>query len=356
MSKKIFYLDNIKVFLAFLVIFFHTNSSYGGEGGWYYIEASNDEISKSILTFINALFQSFFMGLFFFISAYFTPRSYDNKGFHSFLKGKVMKLLIPALFYFFVLNPLCISLVNPQPYLSSLGFYNTWFIVALLYFYIIYALVRKWTGGHTLTASFPNKGGVLVYILVIGVLNFLTRLVFSTNELYIHDFSLGYFPQYIVLFWLGTVAYRNGWLEHINSQIVSFYFRVSLVSLLTLPIVFLISDLYADDFSAFYGGMTWESLYYSFWEPFTGVGIMMKIVYVFKSKLNFTTSWLGKLSRSSYAIYIIHAPVIVSLQLALKTIPVHLMIKVAIVTVFTLIFSFFISYCLLKNRMISQII
>lgn len=97
---KIHYINNIKSFLALLVIVFHTNSAYGGEGGWYYVEPTNDVIAVSILTLINALCQSFFMGLFFFISAYFSPKSYDKKGFYTFLKGRISKLLIPAFFLF----------------------------------------------------------------------------------------------------------------------------------------------------------------------------------------------------------------------------------------------------------------
>ncbi|WP_366291024.1 acyltransferase [Paenibacillus sp. AN1007] len=358
MNKKILYLDNIKSFMAVLVIVFHTNSAYGAEGGWYYVELSNDELSKTILTFVNAVCQTFFMGLFFFISAYFTPPSFDKKGFYPYIKGRVFKLLIPALFYYFILNPFCIFLVEPQSHLSlsSFGFYNMWFIMALFYFSSIYGLVRKWFGGFTVKINFPSKIGILYFILLIGSLNFVTRLIFPTNMLYIHDFSLGYFPQYIMLFWLGTVAYRNNWLDQIDSLLTSFYFRISLITIVTLPAAFLLIDLYGGSLASFYGGFTFESLYYSFWEPFTSIGIILKIITVFKTKFNFTNSFLSRFNRSSYAIYIFQAPIIVSLQLALQTIDVNIIIKVMLVSSITLIISFYLSRFLLKNKMLNQMI
>lgn len=356
MSKKILYIDNIKSFLALLVIIFHTNSAYGGEGGWYYIESSNNEVAQTILTFINALCQSFFMGLFFFIAAYFTPRTYDNKGFYYFLKAKVVKLLIPALFYYFILNPFCVFLVHPEPYTDSLGFYNMWFIVALLYFSIFYAILRKWLGKGGLRLNFPNFSQILGFIVLTGFLNFMTRLLFLTNKLYIHDFSLGYFPQYILFFWLGTVAYRNNWLEQLNLKLVTIYFRISLVSITTLPVVFILVDLYGRNLSSFYGGLTLESLYYSFWEPFTCVGVILKILTVFKSRINVTTPLLSRLNRSSYLIYIIQAPIIVALQLALRLVDIDVLLKVTIVSTSTLFISFIISHWLLKNRMVAKVV
>jgi glucans biosynthesis protein C len=353
---KIHYINNIKSFLALLVIVFHTNSAYGGEGGWYYVEPTNDVIAVSILTLVNALCQSFFMGLFFFIAAYFSPKSYDKKGFYTFLKGRTSKLLIPAFFYFFVLNPLCINMVQEQEYRSSLGFYNMWFIMALFYFTLIYAIGRKINLAKSPKWDFPNAKKIFVFILFMGVLNFIVRLFFPTNRMYIHDFTLGYFPQYIVLFTLGVIAYRNNWLDQINERLANMYFRISIFSIITMPVVFFLSTLHSDSLSNFYGGFTFESLYYSFWEPFTYVGIILKILIYFKKHFNFTTPLLSLISRSSYSIYIIQAPIIVGLQILFGSIDLYIMIKVIMVIVLTFVFSLGISILLLRIPVLNKII
>ncbi|MGF9852897.1 acyltransferase family protein [Bacillus paramobilis] len=352
-NGKLHYINNLKAFLAVLVVLFHTSSAYGGAGGWYYIEPSDDAISISILTLINALCQSFFMGLFFFIAAYFSPRSYDNKGFSKFLRDRVPKLLIPAFVYFFVLNPISINLVKKQSYLSSLGFYNLWFVMALFYFTVAYAIIRKTTTIKMPQISFPGINKIFCFILFMGICNFIVRLLFPTDRLYIHDFTLGYFPQYIALFLLGVIAYRNSWLNQISERTASVYFRISIVSFITMPIVFLFNEGNVDNF---YGGVTLESLYYSFWEPFTFVGIILKLLVLFKKKLNFTTPLLSTISRSSYSIYIIQGPIIVALQLMSSTLEMNIILKTIYVTSLTFALSLGISVLLLRIPKVNKII
>lgn len=352
-NEKLHYINNLKAFLAVLVVLFHTSSAYGGAGGWYYIEPSDDTISTSVLTLINALCQSFFMGLFFFIAACFSPRSFDDKGFFNFLRDRVPKLLIPAFVYFFVLNPLSINLVKKQSYLSSLGFYNLWFVMALFYFTVMYAIIRKTTAIKIPQISFPSIKKIFVFIIFMGICNFVVRLLFPTDRLYLHDFTLGYFPQYIVLFIIGIIAYRNNWLNQINERAASIYFRISIVSFLTMPIVFFLDG---DRINYFFGGVTMESLYYSFWEPFTFVGIILKLLVLFKKKLNYTTPLLSKISRSSYSIYIIQGPIIVGLQLMFSSFELNVILKTILVTILTFVLSLGISMLLLRIPRINKII
>jgi len=58
-----------------LVVAHHACQPYGGSGGVWYFKSEQ-------LTHLGRFFavnQAFFMGLFFFISAYFVPSSYDRK-------------------------------------------------------------------------------------------------------------------------------------------------------------------------------------------------------------------------------------------------------------------------------------
>ncbi len=80
-SKKprLLFLDNIKVLFAIVVIFQHARITYGGTGGWPYIEGGDLDLFSFIifqsLTSIGGLFQSSLMGLFFLMGAFFTPKS-----------------------------------------------------------------------------------------------------------------------------------------------------------------------------------------------------------------------------------------------------------------------------------------
>ena len=111
-SKKprLLFLDNIKVLFTILVIFQHARVTYNGAGWWYYIESSPDDLISVIffttLTSIGGLVQASLLGLFFLMGGYFTPRSYDRKGFASFWKERLRRLGIPLLLYVLLINPI----------------------------------------------------------------------------------------------------------------------------------------------------------------------------------------------------------------------------------------------------------
>lgn len=354
-EKKVYhYLNNVKVFLALLVVTCHANMAYGGAGGWYYIEATNDDISTSVLTMVNAIIQSFSMSLFFFLAAYFCPGSYDKRGFFRYIKDRTLRLVLPGMFYFMVLNPICINLVKKQGYFSSLGFYNLWFVMALFFFSAAYALVRFQSNIKIPSIGNPKSRHVFSLILFIGVFNFLTRILFKTNKMYIFDFTFGYFPQYIVFFILGVIAFRSEWLDGLKEGAVRRHFIISLASITLLPIVFFIASAGNNSIENFYGGVTLESLFYSIWEPMVAVGIILGVLASFKNKLNFTTPILSKLARCSYLIYIIQGPVIVILQIALRAISINILVKASLVTVLTFGISFAISLLILKIPKINR--
>ena len=78
--SRLYFVDNIRILLTVVVIMHHTMITYGASGSWYFKDPYTDEFTIILLTLIATFDQGFFMGLFFFISAYFVPGSYNRKG------------------------------------------------------------------------------------------------------------------------------------------------------------------------------------------------------------------------------------------------------------------------------------
>ena len=95
-KKRLLYLDNLKVCLTVLLIFHHAGQAYGNGGAWAYHPSNPAEFMPWIWHFfsVNA---AFFMGLFFLISGYFVPTSFDKQGAKVFVKKKLIRLGIPLL-------------------------------------------------------------------------------------------------------------------------------------------------------------------------------------------------------------------------------------------------------------------
>ncbi len=70
---RLFFIDNIRVYLTILVLLHHLMITYAGTGSWYYNEGRQDWLTVKVGSWFCGLDQAYFMGLFLLISAYFVP-------------------------------------------------------------------------------------------------------------------------------------------------------------------------------------------------------------------------------------------------------------------------------------------
>jgi hypothetical protein len=105
-----------------------------------------------------------------------------------------------------------------EDYRHTVGTGPLWFVLALLIFAFVYAGLRIASGRvreHTGTRPFPTSPQILGFVLAIGVVAFIVRLVFPTGW-QILGLQLGYFPLYIAFFVFGVWAHGNGWLDQLD--------------------------------------------------------------------------------------------------------------------------------------------
>jgi len=109
--KRLYYLDNLMIFLSVLVVLHHVSIGYGTMGGWCYV--TSEKLTGTIQTVLSALTgieASFSMSLFFFISAFLTIHSLEKKGVSKFIKARLIRLVVPLLFVMIILAPAVRSL------------------------------------------------------------------------------------------------------------------------------------------------------------------------------------------------------------------------------------------------------
>src|SRR5579859_3799128 len=180
---RLFFVDNIRIPLSMLVVIAHLANVYGGPGFWYYKEGTTDQVAANLLSYLVIVNQNFLMGLFFMISAYFMPESYDRKGPLLFLKDKLLRLGIPLLIYDLLLNPLTLYIGGavPIPFGQFLKQYllhfpgpgngPAWFLLVLLLFTFAYMLWRWLSGKRTSSfvgqAAPPAPGLIVVFTLAV---------------------------------------------------------------------------------------------------------------------------------------------------------------------------------------------
>ena len=211
MAARLNYLDNLKVALTFLVIFHHAGQAYGYGGEWAYTPSNPAEVMPWIWHFFSTN-AAFFMGLYFFISGYFVPGSYDRQGFGTFIRKKILRLGVPLL--------LMGSLLTNAT--GKVEIAHMWFVESLLIFSFFYAVVRKRC--HAISSdcnSKPTVIGLGIVALLMGIGSYFIRQVSPQDHwigLSLWIFEPAHYLQYVMMFVLGILAYRFDWLNKMTNK------------------------------------------------------------------------------------------------------------------------------------------
>jgi glucan biosynthesis protein C len=349
-GARLLYLDNLRTTIIILVILVHLSVTYGGEGSWYYEEGEPDLLTGLVLTVHNLLNQSFFMGCLFLISGYLTPASYDRKGPRRFLLDRMVRLGIPMLAYDLVIHPFMIYWLNRSGVLRLDSFrdwaarYYTsfhvgrgplWFVEALLLFSLFYTLVRlvfRTTLVRNERATLPGVPSLVLLALFLGVASFLVRLLWpigwSFGPL---NLQFPFFPQYIVMFIVGIVAYRRQWLTGLPRSAGRSALLVAAGFVLVLfPLLAFLGGLSKENLPLFVGGFHWQALALALWEQALGVALIVGLLVLFRERLNRHSRLSAAASANSYATYVVHAPVLIVFTLMIRGIPLYPLLKFAV--------------------------
>jgi hypothetical protein len=158
--------------------------------------------------------------------------------------------------------------------------------------------------------------------------------------------QLCYFPQYVMAFAAGVAAARNDWLQALaRSRLAR---RAGWTALFLGPVA-LVGVLVAGgilkgaDLQAFAGGWRPQSLGLAAWEQLAGFGLGLGALAFCSGKLARVTPLCDWLSRRSFGVYFLHAPVLVLFTVFLRKFDIDPFFKVSILTASGLAASFALS-------------
>jgi len=369
--KKIFYIDLLKVVLTVLVVLHHSFITYGAPGGWYYAEKTTSMGALIPMTIFVSVNQAFFMGFFFFLSAYFIGSSYKRKGATQFVKDRLLRLGVPLLFYSFILSPFLSYIVyyfakgDHITYIAFLSGFHPWidfgvlwFVAALLIFtmlYVLYRITFKSISFKKLKA--PSASIIILFAAGVGMVSFFVRTLFPVGFVFKPlGFQFGHFSQYIALFVLGLIASANNWLNTIAFKTGKRLAITALILLLFFPIFYIIQKKFYMPPGGYSGGFQWQALLYAVWEQMIGFSIITALVCYGRKLWNKNSPVTEKLSRNTFAVYIFHPLVLISFSLMLRNWSANPAIKLLVVGPLTVICSFLLASVITRIPGVRKII
>lgn len=320
--KRYVYLDNLKWALVMLVIIHHSASTAGLDPIFYNLPhvIKSMQWQYSILRGMNGINQSFFMSLFFFISAYFVTSSLAKKGAGRFIIDKLKRLGIPTLMTVFIILPIIVLWIIPHfmpykvaamgmkklNYMSVLNIFVgplfktgniilgvTWFTWTLIVFNIFFVIGKKifcLDKSKVMEQNIPAIWKIVLFAVVMIPVNYLGLYLqnhLGDNFLGFHD--LRYFPMYIAMFYFGIQAFKYKWFDQLELKHAFWGILMWVFGwLLLVPLV-----------------QGYGANFYVMSRGFTVIGMTMFLIYAFKIMFDGKNKWTAILSRAAFAAYVI---------------------------------------------------
>jgi peptidoglycan/LPS O-acetylase OafA/YrhL len=339
---RLFFIDNLRIGLIALVVAHHAGQAYGPTGGWWYF--ANPERAPLLGAFF-IVNRSFFMSLFFMISGYFVPQSFDRKG-KGFLKDRLSRLGIPLLVFVFFIFPVMMYVyhLNFRPYgpISFLSYYarfylghgprppdwvsphwpdlnfgHLWFIEHLLVFAVCYWLWRRmpFSGAPARRTEGrpPRSIEIIAFAVGLAAVTFVVRLWYPIDRwiAFLHFIQVAFadVPRDLAFFVIGVVAYRRNWFSTMPKKGGMAWLFVGMAGCAICYGLFSTGHVYFKG-----GGFTFGAFAYDLWEAFLCCGMCVGLTILFRERLNRQGRLARDLAASTYAVYLLHVPVLVALQ------------------------------------------
>lgn len=382
-KNRLFYLDNLKIFLIFLVIMHHVGQGYGPSGGWWFYMTSQPEKLEWMGRFfcVNA---SFFMGLFFMISGYFFAPSFDKKGFKNYAIDKLVRYGIPLIFVYWILMPFIFyfnyELYSDNPSLpfftffkqiylgigrqpewfkpiltwpeSDLGFGHLWFVENLL----VYALLFGFLRFIFQKTSFAKKFNLNIYLFSFGFIFFVSiatilvrdynRVGEIKNVLGFLMIEVAHWPIYLGFLISGIIANQTDMFQKFPSIYGKSLFALGL--LMAFKVYF--PGLFPDIINSLSGQ------YFEIFETILGFSLSFGLIVFFRDHLNSTNKLIKNMSENAYSAYIFHYPIVIAIQYCFDKVPASVLSKFFIVGILSIVFSFAFSHIIRRSKIVRRVL
>lgn len=155
-ARRIYFLDNLRTFMIFLVVLCHAAGVYESSGTWASFWIVDDPATNNFSGLLFLILDIFMMPTIFLISGFFAPLSMKNRTGWAFVKSKFKRLVIPWIVAVLTLIPLykVIFLYSrnlPQERWTTYFHWSNgiwsqnwlWFLPVLFLFNLLYLLLSK---------------------------------------------------------------------------------------------------------------------------------------------------------------------------------------------------------------------
>jgi fucose 4-O-acetylase-like acetyltransferase len=321
-SNRLFFLDNLKTFIIFLVVLYHAGWVYERSGILSSVWIVNDPSKNDLSGILNIIVDLFMMQTLFFISGYFVPLSIKTKTVWDFIKSRFKRLMIPWIISVLTLIPLykVIFLYTrnlPQDNFSSYFHFTggvlinqgwLWFLPVLFLFNIVYLSLTKLI--HVELKI--NIKAAFIITFIIGFLYSLCMSIFKLEgwtKTILLDFQNERLLIYFMIFLLGSLCQKLNIFER-NPAKKKLYFLISFTIWIPVCVYIFLLINYIFNPGKYILSEISDGVLFLLSLQISMLSLMYIVINTFRFYANKERKLLRILSDNSYGIYIIHFVII----------------------------------------------
>ena len=188
----------------------------------------------------------------------------------------------------------------------------------------------------------PRNLEILIFTFTLSVVTFVVRLWHPIDRwgAFIGFIQVAFadVPRDLSFFVLGVMAYRRNWFFNMPQKTGKVWLLIRLAAAACCYGLWLAGYPY---FSG--GGFNVQSLAYDVWEAFLCSGLCIGLLVLFREKIQFHGRLARILGASTYAVYLLHVPIVVFLQYAIRHTDMAAITKFLMVTLAAIPLTFIIS-------------
>lgn len=379
-NGRIMAMDYLRGFLTVLVVLHHTILSYTSHG---YAALIRDPITWNGFDMITGFLDIFFMPLFFFVSGVFALKSIESKGVSQFLRGRFLRLGVPFIIGWLVINipayylsygaymqyiegvPMSVGAFF-EFWMSEIGKATAgplWFIWVLLLFDCVLALIykfaprmcdsirnAKWLSKPWLFLFTLLGWSVVAYLPMANVGEGVFVQLFGPFSLQVSRVLL-----YFLFFFVGGMIGVYGIDKSAVRRDSALAKRWWLLLIVGVAAYMLLREMYIAAWMGQLDGW-WLSIVLSVLFLIVCVSVSFGLMTAFMRYTNKHNTFMRCLSRNAYGIYIFHYSVVTFWQVVFIMWMMHGLAKGATVFVIALATTWGLVWLLRRNRVVRKVI
>jgi peptidoglycan/LPS O-acetylase OafA/YrhL len=328
-GKRLFFVDNLRTFIIFMVVLYHAGWVYEPSGFLSSVWIVDDPAKNNISGLLNMVMDMFMMPTMFFISGYFAPLSLQKKNEWHFLASRFKRLMVPWLLAAVTLLPLykVIYLYSrglPQEGLSTYFHFNggilinqgwLWFLPVLFLFDLLYVILSKATPRWS---TIGLKAAVAA-VFFIGFAYSFCMSIFNTygwTKTVLLDFQNERLLIYFLTFLLGALCWKLKIFEKPPTSKKLYYLLCATIWIPMNVYIHFLLNLIFNSGQFIISGMVdvaivWLGFHLSL------LGLMYLFINTFRYFLNRKGKVLILLNECSFGVYVLHFIVVGAIALML---------------------------------------